>query len=254
MHALVTAEDVAGGVGDDPAAILFGQPVFDKARIVPVGDKADLLAVGLVCHRQAPLVGIGPDLGLFHVADGKRGVGQLILCERKQEIRLVLLAILAASEAETSVRAAINAGIVARRHDVRIKPRRTVDEGRKLEVAIAMAARNRRAAGRVLTDEVVHHCGLELALEIQDVVWNSDRGRDLSGILQVIEGAAASEAVRHALALVVQLHREADDVVAGIGQPRGGHRRVHSSRHGDDYAHGRLTIAEHHVSAPRAFA
>ncbi len=37
-----------------------------------------------------------------------------------------------------------------------------------------------------------------------------------------------------------QLHRGADDLVAFVAQQRGGHRRVHPARHGNQHAHQRL--------------
>ena len=38
--------------------------------------------------------------------------------------------------------------------------------------------------------------------------------------------------------LVVQLHRQADDLVALLGEQRGGHRRIHAARHRDNDLHG----------------
>ena len=91
--------------------------------------------------------------------------------------------------------------------------------------------------GGVLVYEVVDDGGLELAFEVEDVVGDADCRGDAARVVQVVERAAASEAVGHALALVVQLHGEPDHVVAGVGQPRGGNRRVHAPGHRNNYAH-----------------
>jgi hypothetical protein len=64
-----------------------------------------------------------------------------------------------------------------------------------------------------------------------------DRGGDASRVVQIVEGAAASEAVSRRLALVVQLHRHADDLVALFVKKRGRDRGIDSSRHGNDDAH-----------------
>ena len=58
-----------------------------------------------------------------------------------------------------------------------------------------------------------------------------------AGVVQVVEAAAGPERLG-AVALVVQLHRQADDVVAGLDEQAGGDRRIDAARHGDDDAHG----------------
>ena len=59
--------------------------------------------------------------------------------------------------------------------------------------------------------------------------------RDAPRVVQVVDRAAGAEAA--ALALIVELHRHADDVVALLGEQRRGDRRIHASRHRDDDPH-----------------
>ena len=86
-----------------------------------------------------------------------------------------------------------------------------------------MRARNRRAPRDVLVDEVRDDGPLKLALEIDDVVRDAEAPGDAAGVVQIVEAAAAAVA-RLAVALVVELHRQTDDVVARFGQQRGGDR------------------------------
>ena len=60
---------------------------------------------------------------------------------------------------------------------------------------------------------------------------------DAARVVQVVEAAARPERLGR-LALVVELHRQADDLVAGLCQQARGDRRIDAAGHGDDDAHG----------------
>src|SRR4029077_13250923 len=86
--------------------------------------------------------------------------------------------------------------------------------------------------------ERADHVSLEALLVIDDVIRDPDLLGNAAGVVDVVEGAAASwYGVGHALvageaALVPELHRQADDVVsfgAQHGRDGGG---VHTARHG----------------------
>ena len=72
------------------------------------------------------------------------------------------------------------------------------------------------------------------------------RRRHAPRVVQIVERAAAAEADVCPLALVVELHRQTDDVVALLGEQRRGDRRVDAARHGDDDAHH--STCDEHVS------
>ncbi len=78
----------------------------------------------------------------------------------------------------------------------------------------------------------------ELPLEIDDVVRDPEPRRDAPRVVQVVDRAAGAEA-DVAAALVVELHRQTDDVVAGLRHQRRRHRRIDTAGHRDDYAHRR---------------
>ena len=62
---------------------------------------------------------------------------------------------------------------------------------------------------------------------------NADPLGDGAGIMDVAAGAAGALAVGRS-AMIVKLQRDADDVIAGIGQKRRGDRGIDAARHGDD--------------------
>ena len=87
----------------------------------------------------------------------------------------------------------------------------TLEQRRELQVAVAVHARKRRAPIHVLTHEVRDDLLVELALEVHDVVRNTDGGGDAPSVVQVVERAAAAESVPGTpVPLVVELHRDAN--------------------------------------------
>ena len=95
----------------------------------------------------------------------------------------------------------------------------------ELEMVVAERAGYGRSASEVLGDEGLDHVGFEAVLLIDDVIGNVEAAGDMAGVVDVVDGAAASlDGFGHALmpgetALVPKLKREADNVVAlGVEQ------------------------------------
>src|SRR5688572_16597473 len=130
-----------------------------------------------------------------------------------------------------------DAGVVSGGDDLGAIGDRPVEQRRKLQVAVAVSAWDRRATRDVLTDEIRNDRPLELALEVDDVVRDVQAPGHAAGVMEIIEAAAAAIS-RLAITLVVELHRQTNNLVAGFREKRCGHRRVDTARHGDNYAHG----------------
>ena len=64
---------------------------------------------------------------------------------------------------------------------------------------------------------------------------NADGVGHTPRVVDVLAGAAGL-GPPHRLAVVVELERDPDDVIAGLGQERGRHRAVDAAGHGDDDA------------------
>ena len=209
--------------------------------MVAVGDEADLVAVRLLRNGQPELARLLAHGALVEVADRKHRVRELRLVQREEEVRLILRRVRAALQPVASGGGIeIHARVVTRRHELRAEPVGAVDERRELQVAVAVDARDRRAAGRILADEVRDDGLGELRLEIDDVVRDADARGHAARVVEVVDRAARAEAhaaLVRSSCLVVQLHRQPDDVVPLARQQRGGHRRVDAARHGYDNTH-----------------
>jgi len=169
------------------------------------------------------------------MADGERRPGELLLCQREQEVRLVLVAIGAAQQQPAAICSLRDARVMTRGDVLGAKTARTIEERRELQVAVAVRARNGRAARRVFADEVRDDRVLELPLEVEDVVRDAERPGDAPRVVQIVERAAAAKGL--AAALIVELHRQTNDVMTLLGEQGRGDRGVDASRHGNHDLH-----------------
>src|SRR5262249_49708934 len=147
-----------------------------------------------------------PYLRLQKSSHGKESARELILREREEKVGLVLLPVRAAREDPSTVRPLLDTRIVPRRHIPGAKPSGSIEQGRKLQAAVAVRAGERRPAGGVLGDEIRDDGLLELPLEVDDVMGKADRRGDPPSVMQVVERAARSP--RLSVALIVELHRQ----------------------------------------------
>ena len=123
----------------------------------------------------------------------------------------------------TRSRRSLDAGVVTGRHEIGVEALRPVQQGAEFEVAVAVHARDRCAPGRILADKVRDDLVLELTLEIDDVMGDANDGGGPTRVVKVVERTTATETA-HALALVVELHRQADHLVALLGEQGRGNR------------------------------
>ena len=83
--------------------------------------------------------------------------------------------------------------------------------------------------------EAVDHRLAEARLVVEHVMRNADRLRHAAGIVDVLAGAAGAFAMGGG-AVVVELERDADDIVALALEQGCDDGRIHAARHGDDDA------------------
>ena len=100
---------------------------------------------------------------------------------------------------------------------------------------IALHAWHRRLAGHIALGEAVDHRFLEAAFVVEHVMRNAEPRGDGAGIMDVAAGAAGALAVGRG-AMIVELKRDADHVIAGFRQQRRRNRGIDAARHGDDNA------------------
>src|SRR4051812_25586671 len=103
MRAGVRAEDATGLVDDlaDRGRARAGDPL-DEARVVAVGDEADLLRLGLVGVGKAEPARDRADLILVHLAERELDVLEIVGRRREEKIGLVLFGIRGARDANVT--------------------------------------------------------------------------------------------------------------------------------------------------------
>ncbi len=112
---------------------------------------------------------------------------------------------------------------------------RGVEQVVELDRHVAVDAGHRRLARDVALGEAVDHRLLEAALVVEHVMRNADPVGDRARVVDVLAGAAGALAVGRR-AVVVELQRDADHVVALGLEQRRRHRRIDAARHRDDDA------------------
>ena len=228
------SQDICFVPDGDHAAVIrarlgAAQPC-DHARVVAVGDEADVLALALLGDELEPqLVRDRPRLRLRLRADREQHARQHAPVDPPQEVRLVFRRI------EPPMQGTVDhARVVSRRDPSCIHRVGAAHEVAELRERVAAHARDRRAAARVLVDEILHDVVPERALEVEDVVRDAELLADAARVVHAVERAAGT--VGHVIAVAEQLHRCADDVVALAHEQRRGDGRVHAATHGDQHS------------------
>ena len=124
---------------------------------------------------------------------------------------------------------------MAGRQRVGAEVARGLEQVGELDRLVAGDAGHRRLAGEVAVGEAVDHRLAEAALVVEHVVRNAERLGDAARVVDVLAGAAGALAVRRR-AMVVELQRDADDVVALGLEQRRDDRGIDAAGHGDDDA------------------
>ena len=132
----------------------------------------------------------------------------------------------------------VGSGVVTGRDGVAVvEVARPPQERPELHVAVAVHAGARRLAAEVRGEERLDDAGVELALEVEDVERHAELRGHAAGVLRGVGRAAALLHLGVGVGAVVDAHPDADDVVAGIGEERGGDRRIDAPGHRDEHAH-----------------
>ena len=174
--------------GDRQRAAAAQRRGRDEARVVAVGDEADLLRLGLVAFGRPSRSACGAHLVLGQVAEREPHRAELVAGHREQEVRLVLAGIDAAPQ---QARTVDDLRVVAGGEHVGADRARALEQRRELDVLVAPHARVRRLAREVRLDEVVDHRGAELGREIDDVVRDAEVRAHRARVLDVARAAAA---------------------------------------------------------------
>ena len=127
------------------------------------------------------------------------------------------------------------AHVVSGRHAVGLQIPRRRQQVAELDPLVAADAGHRRRPGEIGVGELVDHAFPEAVLVVEHVVREPHRLGDPPRVVNVAPGAAGALPAC-GRAVVVELQRDADDVVALFGQHRRHDRAVDTPRHRDDDA------------------
>src|SRR5260221_8756718 len=228
QHAAVKIDDVArlGRARLEP---------LDHLGVAARRHEADVLAVVLVGDREAEPARKLPRLGLGLVA--KREAQRLELLARggKEEIALIALLLARAIERAAAARERPRGDVMSGRQHLGAELARGREQIAELDRLVALDARHRRLARHIALGEAVDHHFLEAALVVEHVVGNADPLRHRAGVIDILAGAAGTLAMGRR-AMVVELQRDADDVVALGLEQRRRDPGIDATRHCDDHA------------------
>src|SRR5215470_6733776 len=205
-YAALEIDDLAGPGGART------QP-FDHIGIAAVGHKTDVLAVLFVGDGEPEPASQFARLCFGTIA--QREAQQIELCARRreQEIALVALGFTGAVERAAAVGEPARGNIMAGRQYRGAELARGHQQIAKLDRLIAFDAWHRSFAGDVAFREPVDDRFFEPPLVVEHVVRNADPRRHGARVVNIATGAAGTFAMRRR-AMVVELERDADNVIA----------------------------------------
>ena len=186
---------------------------------------------------------------------GKRRKSSCALRGGEEEVGLVALAVDRTVEPAAAIDE-LALHVVAGRQHIGAEVLGDCHQVDELHRLVAGDARHRRLALLIGVGEGLDHRVAEALLVVEDVVRDVQRGGDAAGIVDVLAGAAGALAMGR-LAMVVELERDADDVIALAGEEAGNHRGIDATGHRDDDARVLGALGKikrvHHVSHPVGF-
>ena len=236
----VGAEDIAVGIdivarGD--ADTLFGQ----EAAVVVAGDKAYFLALGLLAQfLKAFLQSDSAHFGLGESAKREDGAPEVVFGEHPEEIGLVLAGVHGIAEVEMSV-VLRNACIVPGGDAVATVLVGGFEQLAPLDVRIAEDTWIGRASAGVLGDKIGDDMPTERVAEINDMMLETKRLRQVLRLHDALNGAAPFLAGEAGLFDTVEgAERDADEFVPLLQKEHGRYRGVDTARHCHEDTHRAL--------------
>ena len=153
---LVPAQNFAAAVGDGPGLDSLGRVLRQEGTIIPLSQKAQVLALGLVCRWQAALLSDAAHIAFAQLPQREKCMSQLLLGKHAEEIGLVFTGVLAFPKLKQALMSGKDARVVPGGEVVRTDGFRVVPQRAPLEVAVAGDAGVGRLAAGVAFEELAH--------------------------------------------------------------------------------------------------
>ena len=197
--------------------------------------EADVLAVGLLGIRQAKFARQFAHPRLRHASQREPQARELRARGGEQEIALVAIRVGRPVKRSSAAPVVAADDIMAGRQQIGAEIVGGVEQIGEFHVLIAGDARHRSFARDIGSGERLDHLLAKALLVIEHIMGNAEPRRDVARIVNILSRAARALAVRR-FAVVIELHRDADHVVAFGGEQRRRDRRIDPARHRDDDA------------------
>ena len=244
QHVPALIQKGAGGVV--PARV-----VLEKGGVVPVGDKADVLAVPLPGADQPLLLGDVPDLLLGQPPQGEAHPCELRLGERPEDIALVLLRVEGLFQQEAAgALVPLHLGVVAGGQKGIAQLVRLLQKGAEFDGPVAHHTGVGGAARLILRRKGVHDTLGKAVRQVQGVVGNAQLGGHRPGVLRILKGVAGFSPARGQVLRLKQAQGDAGGLPALLPEQPGGHGAVHSAAHG--YGNGVVQRGSSFPARPNA--
>ena len=233
----VRAYHLAAFIQKIAGLIALSRVMLHKGHVISVGHKTDVLGVLLPGIDEALLPGNGPGLLLGEIAKGKQCPGQLLLGQAVEHIALVLGRIRClAQKPAAPIFVIADPGIVAGDDLITAQNLCLPEKIVKFQVAVAVDAGVGCQSGLVAADEITDYMLCKGTLGIEYIEGHAHFSGYGTGILRIVERAAAAVAAGKNIA-VKHTHHGAGAVIACLtGQP-GGCGAVHTAGHGNQSFH-----------------
>jgi len=211
-----------------------------RATVVVLGrgDETDVLAVGLAGRAQSQSFGVRAHVGLVHLPHREHGAGQLPLIQHVHHVTLVLGGVVTARQSMYTV-SFDHPGVVSGGHGVETEDDGPLVETIELQVTVALDARIRCDAQRVIVHVGLDHVAMELVREVEDQMIDADLLSHAASVVDVADTATAGVAFA-----TPQTHGDTHHVVPLLHQQCGGDRRIDPAGHGDEHLHAPQATAE----------
>ena len=225
-HAPIHMDDVAGLAG-------FGPQLANEIGIAAARYEANVLAVGLGGDRKPVPCCNRARLVLGQSGQGKAQEIHLGLGGAIKKIALVAIEIMGAVQAATAARPGPALDIMACRQRIGAKIHGSLQQIAELDGLIAGHAGDGRLAGEISVGKGVDDRLAEILLIVENIMGHAEMIGHATGVANVLPRAAGAGPGRR-IARIVELQRDADDVVSLFLEDCGGDRGIDATGHGDD--------------------
>ena len=256
---LVLSENIALHIHKASAGRFTARKSAYEACIVTIGNKTDILTVGLIGVHQSGSFSKLPDLSLFQLSKREKSVRELLLSERIQHIGLILAAVLWTFQQKAPpLLVVLVHGIVSRSYIVIAQLLRSPEHFVELHMAVALYAWIGRSAAYVAVCELLHNVLAEIVLKVEYKMLEAKSVCNAPCILHVRQRTAGL-ALLLCLGYILigkELQRYAHDFITSVTEQHCRYGAVHSSAHSYHYLfhlYAPLKTARANIVRPKLF-